>query len=58
MGAFRRAHPIRGVSVRVIAWAGSCAERSLGLGDVGTNANPLRSDARLADLLPRMNLQP
>jgi hypothetical protein len=58
MEAFRRAHPIRGVSVRVIPWAGSFAERSLALGDVGINVNPLRSDARLADLLPRMNLQP
>jgi hypothetical protein len=58
MEAFRRAHPIRGVSVRVIPWAGSCAERSLGLGDIGTNVNPLRSDALPADLLPRMNLQP
>ena len=58
MGAFRGAHPILGVSVRVIPWAGSCAERSLGLGDIGINVNPLRSDARLADLSPRMSLQP
>jgi hypothetical protein len=33
-------------------------QRPAGLGDVRINVNPPHSDARLAGLPPRMNLQP